>query len=318
MASQRVLCHSVYAWKHVSLFATGLFGSDMLLTAGSSFCLGDAVHRHPPNNGLGSNTSIQDSYNLAWKMALVLKGKAHRSLLDTYETERQPVGMKVVKRANDSSRDDQACWPVLGLLEPSLDRRLEILEEFKAAGPAGRERRAAWRKVLEKRVYEHHAIGAEMNQRYKSSAVYLEDETEGPPAYQLDPDLHYQKSTYPGSRLPHAWLNKAKPTKPISTHDLAGKGQFAILTGIGGKDSWSKAAETVSTELGIGIKVTSIGWRQDYEDSYWTWETIRDVEDDGAVLVRPDRYIGWRCQNGKGATVEKLTRVMRGILSLGV
>lgn len=38
------------------------------------FCLGDAVHRHPPSNGLGSNTCIQDAYNLAWKVAHVLKG----------------------------------------------------------------------------------------------------------------------------------------------------------------------------------------------------------------------------------------------------
>ena len=38
------------------------------------FCLGDAVHRHPPSNGLGSNTCIQDAYNLAWKVAHVLQG----------------------------------------------------------------------------------------------------------------------------------------------------------------------------------------------------------------------------------------------------
>jgi 2-polyprenyl-6-methoxyphenol hydroxylase-like FAD-dependent oxidoreductase len=38
------------------------------------YCLGDAVHRHPPMNGLGSNTCIQDAANLAWKVALVEKG----------------------------------------------------------------------------------------------------------------------------------------------------------------------------------------------------------------------------------------------------
>ena len=39
---------------------------------GRVFCMGDAVHRHPPLNGLGSNTSIQDDYNLAWKLKLVI------------------------------------------------------------------------------------------------------------------------------------------------------------------------------------------------------------------------------------------------------
>jgi 2-polyprenyl-6-methoxyphenol hydroxylase-like FAD-dependent oxidoreductase len=43
--------------------------------SGRVFCLGDAVHRHPPANGLGSNTCVQDAFNLAWKIAYVLKGK---------------------------------------------------------------------------------------------------------------------------------------------------------------------------------------------------------------------------------------------------
>jgi 2,4-dichlorophenol 6-monooxygenase len=41
---------------------------------GRVFCLGDAVHRHGPGGALGSNTAIQDAYNLAWKVAYVLKG----------------------------------------------------------------------------------------------------------------------------------------------------------------------------------------------------------------------------------------------------
>ena len=45
-------------------------------SSGRVFCMGDAVHRHPPTNGLGSNTSIQDAYNLCWKLKLVLEGKA--------------------------------------------------------------------------------------------------------------------------------------------------------------------------------------------------------------------------------------------------
>jgi 2,4-dichlorophenol 6-monooxygenase len=44
------------------------------MQSGRVFIMGDAAHRHPPSNGLGSNTSIQDSFNLAWKLAAVLKG----------------------------------------------------------------------------------------------------------------------------------------------------------------------------------------------------------------------------------------------------
>jgi 2,4-dichlorophenol 6-monooxygenase len=67
---------------------------------GRIFCAGDAVHRHPPSNGLGSNTSVQDSFNLAWKLAAVIRGEAGPDLLETYTAERAPVGRHIVERAN--------------------------------------------------------------------------------------------------------------------------------------------------------------------------------------------------------------------------
>ena len=69
---------------------------------GRIFIAGDAAHRHSPANGLGSNTSVQDSYNLAWKLALTLTGRANASLLDSYDEERQPVGRQVIDRAMTS------------------------------------------------------------------------------------------------------------------------------------------------------------------------------------------------------------------------
>lgn len=58
--------------------------------AGRVFLTGDAAHVHSPAGGQGLNTSIQDAYNLAWKLAAVLAGTADESLLDTYEEERRP------------------------------------------------------------------------------------------------------------------------------------------------------------------------------------------------------------------------------------
>ncbi|QBD77516.1 hypothetical protein EPA93_16570 [Ktedonosporobacter rubrisoli] len=57
-----------------------------------AFLAGDAAHVHSPAGGLGMNTGIQDAYNLAWKLALVIKDRAYPALLDTYEEERRPVG----------------------------------------------------------------------------------------------------------------------------------------------------------------------------------------------------------------------------------
>src|SRR4029079_8190404 len=66
---------------------------------GRVFLAGDAAHLMPPNGGFGGNTGIHDAHNLAWKLALVLKGVASPELLTTYEVERKPVGKFTVEQA---------------------------------------------------------------------------------------------------------------------------------------------------------------------------------------------------------------------------
>jgi hypothetical protein len=67
--------------------------------AGRVFLAGDAAHLMPPNGGFGGNTGIHDAHNLAWKLALVLKGAAGPALLDSYEAERRPVARFTVEQA---------------------------------------------------------------------------------------------------------------------------------------------------------------------------------------------------------------------------
>lgn len=67
------------------------------------FIAGDAAHIHPPTGGQGMNTGIQDAYNLAWKLALVVQGAGRSELLDSYDAERRPVGADVVKRTQAAS-----------------------------------------------------------------------------------------------------------------------------------------------------------------------------------------------------------------------
>ncbi|HVQ13602.1 MAG TPA: FAD-dependent monooxygenase, partial [Vicinamibacterales bacterium] len=66
---------------------------------GRVFIIGDAAHLMPPNGGFGGNTGIHDAHNLAWKLAMVIRGHAHPRLLDTYETERRPVARFTVEQA---------------------------------------------------------------------------------------------------------------------------------------------------------------------------------------------------------------------------
>jgi putative polyketide hydroxylase len=66
---------------------------------GRIFIAGDAAHLMPPNGGFGGNAGIHDAHNLAWKLALVMKGHASPRLLDTYEPERKPVDAFTVEQA---------------------------------------------------------------------------------------------------------------------------------------------------------------------------------------------------------------------------
>src|SRR5918994_778786 len=64
---------------------------------GRAFVAGEAAHIHSPAGGQGMNTGIQDAYNLAWKLALVIEGYAPGSFLDSYHAERHPIGQRLLR-----------------------------------------------------------------------------------------------------------------------------------------------------------------------------------------------------------------------------
>jgi 2-polyprenyl-6-methoxyphenol hydroxylase-like FAD-dependent oxidoreductase len=69
-------------------------------THGRVVLVGDAAHLHSPAGGQGMNTGIGDASNLAWKLALVLRGAASERLIATYNSERRPVGEEVVRKSS--------------------------------------------------------------------------------------------------------------------------------------------------------------------------------------------------------------------------
>lgn len=282
-------------------------------TAGRVFCVGDAVHRHPPSNGLGSNTSIGDSYNLAWKLAHVLKGLAGPELLATYDDERVPVGEQIVKRANRSIDEFGAILDALGIdprddtatMQAQIAARKEPTEQ-------GEARREALRQALVLKNYEFNALGVELGQRYASAAV-AEDGTPFP-APTRDPELYYEPTTHPGARLPHAWLGTADPTAPrVSTHDLCGHGRFTVLTGTNGA-AWAEAAREVAEATGVELAAHVIGPGQDHEDLYGDWARLREITDSGALLVRPDNHIGFRAMSMVEDPRQALEEALRTVL----
>ncbi|KAH8802495.1 FAD binding domain-containing protein [Xylogone sp. PMI_703] len=281
---------------------------------GRVFCLGDAVHRHPPASGLGSNTCIQDGFNLAWKIVYVLKGIAGMDLLHSYNTERQPVGRQVVEHANRGVRHHFPIWQAMGLLGSTPAERAKGLALLSEDSETGLQQRRAFQAAIEGTVGEYQSLGVEMNQRYVSNAVYQADQG-APPQFTEDVILSYQPTTYPGARVPHAWLNSTIPSKPKSTIDITGLRRFTLLTGIGGQ-AWKDAVVSVSGTLNIPIVAISIGFRQDFEDIYFQWAKLREVEESGCVLVRPDRVVAWRSNTVQKDCEGLLLGVMRNILAL--
>ena len=272
------------------------------------FCAGDAIHRHPPNNGLGSNTSMQDSYNLAWKLAYVIRGLAGESLLDSYDAERAPVARQVVERANKSIADTGRILEALGLSDTSDAKLEERLAVLRAPGQDGEKTRQAMREAIAYKSHEFNAHGMEHNHRYDSGAV-VPDGTPMPP-FTRDRDLYAQPTTWPGAKLPHAWVTRNGAQ--VSTLDLGGKGAFTLFTGIGGQ-VWAEAAAAVSAQLGIELRVVSIGPGQPYEDPFATWADLREIADDGAILTRPDLYVAYRATTAP-ASPDEATAQLRGAL----
>lgn len=280
-------------------------------SSGRVFCMGDAVHRHPPTNGLGSNTSIQDAYNLCWKLKLVLENKATPALLDSYSAERQPVGEQIVTRANKSIGDFPPIFEAVGLLSSAdPDQAKRNIEARKAPTEEGKARRKKLYAAIAHKSYEFNCHGVEMNQRYASDAVVSDGTAE--PAFTRDHELYYHATTWPGAHLPHVWVEHHGVRK--STLDLVGKGRFTLLTGIGG-ECWRAAAAAVEAAYGLPVDVVSIGPAGcDAQDIYADWYRQSEVDEDGCVVVRPDMYVAWRAKQAAAGASDVLVGVFGQLL----
>lgn len=279
---------------------------------GRVFCAGDAVHRHPPMNGLGGNTCIQDAFNLAWKLAAVLRWKAGPKLLETFSVERQPVGRNVVDRAIAGWHQNPDVIRSLGVdpeATPEVRQaQFEVLFEDSDAGEA---RRKAFAAAKRAKIYSYHAHGTEMNQVYASTAVL--DDGEPPIVYEKDEKLHYQPSARPGSRVPHCWVEFRGRT--CSTLDLALPERFTLLTRLRG-EGWVRAARQLSVELGVEIAALRIGPGCEVLDLYDEWSERAGIGESGCVLVRPDQHVAWRRKDGATDAIEALRGVFKRLLAL--
>ena len=86
-----------------------------------------------------------------------------------------------------------------------------------------------------------------------------------------------------------------------------------MLTGRGG-DAWVEAAAAAAARYDVPLDVRFIGNGRDLNDPYGDWEQLREVEENGCILVRPDAHVGWRCHTLVPDAAEQLIEALGRIL----
>lgn len=276
---------------------------------GRVFLAGDAAHRHPPTTGLGLNTAIQDAHNLAWKLATVIHGRAAPALLDSYEPERQAIGMRNVDWAMFTFLNHMVIDAGIGLLPgqpPEANRA--AFEAYFSDTPMGATRRARAAEVIQTQRTEFQAHDLEIGFHYEQGAL-VSDGSEAPASDPMGGQYH--PTTRPGHRLPHAWLTDPAGRR-VSTHDLVSWDGFLLITGADGTE-WAAAAEQARQRLGVTVRTVRIGDGGDHRDAEGTWARLREVPEAGAVLVRPDNHVAFRA-DGPPSDPDVLVRTLATVL----
>jgi 2-polyprenyl-6-methoxyphenol hydroxylase-like FAD-dependent oxidoreductase len=251
---------------------------------GRIFIAGDAAHTMPPTGGFGGNTGIQDAHNIAWKLALVIKGTAGPALVDTYDQERQPAGMQAIEQAYNRY-----------VLRSDPDLGTEGMHEA---------------------IPDMHV---EFN-RYRSTAVVPDPDYVDDGALDIDPR---QSHGLPGTRAPHVELSGENEI--VSTLDLY-VGDFVLMAGPDGA-AWAGAAAAATAALGIEVISYTVGRSNGHatagefadhpaDESVAPFWTAYGIGPSGASLVRPDGYVAWRAEAYTRDAGDRLTGVLRQVLSI--
>jgi 2,4-dichlorophenol 6-monooxygenase len=279
--------------------------------AGRAFLLGDAAHKVPPMGGLGLNSAVHDAYNLCWKLAAVLSGRAGDGLLDTYEIERRPANQANLDTANRAVASHAGMSEAMGLSpDKSVEQNWAELRLFWEDGPGAAERRHEFSQWLGNRTTEYHQHGTDFGYSYEDSAAIIADGTPAP--VPIDDVRLYQPSTRPGHPVPHAWVERSG--ERVALRSLIHGGHFALIAGEDGQ-AWVDAAVMVAGQRAIPLRVARVGLgRVDYVDVRLAWIRQREITSTGAVLVRPDGHVAFRSMAEVQDPVGTLSDVFTDIL----
>jgi len=225
---------------------------------GRGFIAGDAAHVMSPTGGFGMNTGIGDAVDLSWKLTATLEGWGGDALLDSYSTERQPIGARNVTEAAGNLRR---------ML--SVDPHPDLLDDT-PQGAATRDK--VGREFSETMRREWFTLGVHLGYRYEGSPICLSDGTAAP----VDNPRVYVPTARPGHRAPHAFLADGR-----SMLDLFGRG--FVLLGFGTDAAAAAPLLEAAKERNVPINFTAIAEPH-----------VAALYERRFVLVRPDGHVAWR------------------------
>ena len=253
------------------------------------FLAGDAAHVHSPFGGQGMNTGIQDACNLAWKLALVVRGKAADALLDTYQQERLPIARKVLSATDQHTRIFFARTVIFRLLRDYVV--IPLLNQ------AFVQRRLLWG-------------ASELGINYRTSP--LSQSSQDPHAQRSGRKRWQRQALHPGDRAPdgHCFRHPSQEATSLFAEFRGTRSHLLLFAGraaSGDDANLVQIARRVEELLGEEVKTHLVvsAWEKP-ANLDWDGSILLDPEDKlhtryGAgvaslYFIRPDGYIGFRSQ----------------------
>ena len=223
------------------------------------FLAGDSVHLVIPTGGLGMNTGIGDAFDLAWKLKGTIQGWGGAELLDSYETERRQVGERNVGASRYANVGRQR-WR--SIATPDIFNGTKAAKKVKSAliSMADLEQRKGNR-----------MIGAELGYRYVDSPCI--DNIPGGPEHRVG---EYTPNVWPGSRLPHCWLDDGSAMQDSIPEKY-------VLLSLGDKQVDTTDLRVAYEHFGAPVSEVRVNSTR-----------VRDLYGFNLIVLRPDMHVVWR------------------------